>query len=731
MAVQRTYGLSGSGIDVDSVVSKLMVAARQPYVKLQQQETVLGWQKQEYNKMYAGVNTFNNTTVFNFNTQSALSTKAVTSSNTAVATVTAKSDVVNENHTLKVSQLASGVTEGSSQTITTGPNKTSLANQFGVSGSLNIKINNKDIAVSSGESINDLVSDINKAGASVSASYDPTADRFFLSTTSTGANSGIDFSGSSAAGLSFLSDKLKMTAYGDVDNNGIGSSAAIGIDESATLQSQFSTLTGSFNLRISDGTTNKTITIDTTKNSIGDLVSQINGITNSGGTQMAVASFVNGKFTLRSNTGAPLSLVSMDPATSGNPVPTIDPAKSSDPAAIDFLKNQLKLPMVATAEINNRGITGNVLGTLQNQFAGLTGTFTMKISDGTNVSTIAVNTATDSISDMISKINALKDSSGKQLATASFTKGKFTIKACNSDTNLDLSGSDTGATSFFTNCLNLTSKKGQDAKIKLDGISMTEPNNKFTVAGVTYNAISIGTATVGITTDVEKIVSNIKTFVEAYNKQLSSIYSEVNEHRYTDYPPLTDEQKASMKEMDISLWTTKAQSGMLHNDSILKTLGESMRNAFADTVVGVEGAYKNAASLGITTSNDYTENGKLYVDETALTKALQADPNAAYKVFGTTGTTAATSGIGTKLSNVLKIASTSIVTQAGTTTALNSDLTSAIGKNSYALTQRMSTMSGFLSDEEKRYYTQFNAMEKAMSKLTQQSSSLSSLMSNS
>ncbi len=602
MSVTRTYGLSGSGIDVDSMVTKLMAAARTPYNTLVQKQTVQTWKKEEYNKMYTSINEFNNTTVFNFNKQSTLSPKSVISSDTSVATVTSKSDAANVNHTLKVTQLASGVTESSSAAITTGTSKTTMASQFGISGSFDIKINGKSVTVSSSASINDFVSKINNASAGVTATYDTTADRFYLYTNSTGASSSIDFTGSSTNGLAFLSDNLKISASSLVGSNGITSAADTG-------------------------------------------------------------------------------------ATSAT----------------------------------------DVLGTV---FSGLTGTLNFNISDGTTSTAISV-ASTGTIQDILDKINAAKDSSGNTIATASFTNGKFTLKANNSDTTLEFSGSDTNTTSFLNNRLKLTNKTGQDAQIKLDGVSMTESSNKFTIAGVTYNALSTGSTTIGITSDVTSAVASVKAFVAAYNTMLSSLYSEVKETRYTDYTPLTDEQKSAMKDTDISLWTVKAKSGMLHNDSILKTVGESMRTAFTSAVSGLTGNYKTAASLGITTSNDYTDNGKIYLDETVLTTALQADPNAAYKVFGTTGTTTATNGIATRLSTIMKTAAASIVKEAGATASTTADITSTVGRNIYELTERMSTMSDFLADEESRYYTKFNAMETALAKLTAQSSSLASLLGGS
>ena len=39
------------------------------------------------------------------------------------------------------------------------------------------------------------------------------------------------------------------------------------------------------------------------------------------------------------------------------------------------------------------------------------------------------------------------------------------------------------------------------------------------------------------------------------------------------------------------------------------------------------------SDIGITTSKDYTANGKLVIDETKLREAINDDPNKVYEVF--------------------------------------------------------------------------------------------------
>jgi len=210
----RISNLGVSGLDIDSMVKSLMKARRVKYDEMGQKKTVLEWQKADYNTMYTTISDFRNT-AFTNKLQATLTPKTASSSNESVATVTANADAVLINHDLVVTQLADGVKKISSAAITTGTAKDTLANQFGISGTFNISIKNGDttktIAVDSSKSIYELVSNINKSGANVTASYDTTLDRFFLYTNGTGSDSGIDFSGSDAAGLSFLADNLKIS----------------------------------------------------------------------------------------------------------------------------------------------------------------------------------------------------------------------------------------------------------------------------------------------------------------------------------------------------------------------------------------------------------------------------------------------------------------------------------------------------------------------------------------
>lgn len=635
--ITRMYGLSGSGMDVDSMVKQLMQAAKQPYNQLWQKQQVDEWKKTAYNDVYTQVNSFLDNTVTNFELQSTLTAKSVTSTDTSVATITANGAAASVNHTLSISQLATGITETSSSALTvTYGSKTTLQSQLGLTSPVSFMINGASITASPTESINDLASAINKATVStstngvvsqtsigVAATYDTNTDRFFLYSSTTGSSAKIDFTGTNTAGLNFLSQQLKLNVYQGVGSAGVTgtltNAAGATLDAKQALNTQLTDWSGpsSFNLKFSDGTSTANYAFDTTR-SLNDNLTALNS--------------------------------------------------------------------ALTSAFNPNG--------------------TFKNADGTSSFTYA----------------------SYDPAT-----GKLAIKAP-SGTNLDLSGSDAAAMSYLNNELKLTlgaAKTGQDAAFQLDGVTMTQSTNKFTIAGIGYTLQSIGSTNLTVATDIDKIVSNVKSFVDTYNSLLSSLYGKINEKYDRDYPPLTDDQKSAMKDTDISLWTDKAKTGLLHSDSTLKNLVETMRDAFSSAISGVTGNYKSAMSLGIAESDDWTLNGQLSVNEDTLRSALQADPNAVYNVFGTSGGSDGANGIALRLSTALNTSASAIVDEAGTTSAWDSDYKSNLGIEINDYEDKLSDMQDKLNTQENEYYTRFNAMESAYSQLSQEQSYVSSLLTSS
>lgn len=714
MAGNHVYGLSGSGLDVDNLVKQAMKAQQARYDSLYKKKTQLEWKKTDYNDFYKAINDFRSNTVLNYKMDSTLSPKKASSSNSAIADITASADAASVNHSLIVKNLAEGVSLTSSSTITTGAAKTTLATQFAGLGtdSFTIKLTNgtntKEITVDPTKSIYEFVSSINDAGVNLKATYDTNLDRVFLYTTNTGAKTSIDFSGSSSKGLDFINKNLKLdTSLSGVSS--VTSTASVGLNGvTAPLASQFANLTTPFTLQLHDVENNvdQTINIDPSTDSLSTMMLKINGTASPSAKAAVSYDPASGKVTIVSKVASNLTISSSDSnllsdlGLSGAGVTSINVppsgATSSANIGLDPLKDtvahQLGVNATTYIQVNGKPLTIY---------------------------------ATDTVNQLMDKLNGAMDTT----ATASYdaATGKFKISAASG--NLDLSNYDSSALSFLSGTMKLPVLKqnvGQDAEIKLDGVTFNESSNIFTIAGLTYT-LKGETDTpinVSVTNDVDKLVDNVKSFVDSYNKMLDKLNTEIDEKTYRDYLPLTTAEKAEMKETEITLWEQKAKSGLLHNDSALQELAYSMRNEMATRVGGISGDYNSAASIGITTGS-YTEKGKLYLNETKLRKALEADPDAVQKIFGAKSDNVSEQGIAVRMYDVLKTASDKIVTTAGSTASTDYDTQSTLAKEIKDYDTRMYDMSKKLKDLQDSYYKKFDAMETALASLNKQSSWLS------
>lgn len=409
--------------------------------------------------------------------------------------------------------------------------------------------------------------------------------------------------------------------------------------------------------------------------------------------------------------------------------------------------------MTSAAKITHTGSTGK--STLADHI-GVSGIISLSISDGKttkaldNTGSGTYDTTDKSIYDLVSDINKL----GLNVkASYDATLDRFFLSsaktgAANQITLTSVDGTGTGAGSLMeklqfgadatlstvepalpaTLPANFTT--GKDAQFILDGVSLTQAANTFTISGVTYNLKGEGAAQVVVTSDTDQAVENAKKFVEAYNALLEKINNEVKEAKYRDFLPLTDAEKAELKDTQITSYEEKARSGILRNDTILTNLVSQMRSNIYGAVSGVGGKYTTLSSIGITTGKDYLEGGKLYLDETKLKKALEEDPDILKKLFGSDGATGSQDGIAVRLHDTLKTALDKIETTAGLSASITGDTTSTLARSIRNYNTRLDNMEDRLQSIEDRYYRQFTAMEKAFEQLNAQSSWLTSLFNS-
>lgn len=272
-----------------------------------------------------------------------------------------------------------------------------------------------------------------------------------------------------------------------------------------------------------------------------------------------------------------------------------------------------------------------------------TSQLTIKYNNGSGAQTATVNiTANMSISDLAQAIS--NATSNNVTANYSELTGKLSLSTANTGSGTSFSITDSGASAgTLLNKLNISGAPtpGQDLKVNIQepgdagSTPVTKSSNQFTIDGVTYNLTSATNADVKITTNVQKTYDNIKNFIDKYNTMIADISSKISEKKNYDYPPLTDAQKASMSDSQITAWEAKAKTGLLENDSMLQNMLYSMRTAFYQTV---QGAGISLTQIGLSTSSDTTQGGKIIIDETKLKTAIQNNGAQIANLFTQTST---------------------------------------------------------------------------------------------
>ena len=239
------------------------------------------------------------------------------------------------------------------------------------------------------------------------------------------------------------------------------------------------------------------------------------------------------------------------------------------------------------------------------------------------------------------------------------------------------------------------------------------------------------TATVSVTQDKDTIISYVKSFVENYNTLLSDLYKAYDEKPNSNYKPLTDSQKAEMKDEQIEKWEEKAKAGMLYHDQTLGKVIDEIRSAVSTSIEGVSGSYDSIYSIGISTTG---LKGQLTLDEDKLKAALDNDSESVYNVFAkleykNEATTAAgklqetadnysKSGIAQRLGDIFVSSMKSIKSVSGTDTSTNDD--SDLSTLMRELQTKMSNFKAMMNAFETKLYKKYDAMEVALSRLGMQ-----------
>ena len=184
-----------------------------------------------------------------------------------------------------------------------------------------------------------------------------------------------------------------------------------------------------------------------------------------------------------------------------------------------------------------------------------------------------------------------------------------------------------------------------------------------------------------------------------------------------------------MSEDEITKWEEKAKQGVLYNDSTVSTIMSQIRTTLYNSVTLDDGTKFGIYSMGIKTSSEWSEHGKLEIDDDAFDKAFENNQDAIVKLF-----TDSENGVMAKVNKVMDSAVKSsgkaetrgtLVRKAGKE---NSSVTtdSTIYKEMKRIQERKSDLQTKYSEKEEYWWKVFTNMESALSDLNSQTSYISS-----
>ncbi|MBC2398420.1 flagellar filament capping protein FliD [Clostridium tetanomorphum] len=212
--MMRIVGLA-SGMDIDGMIKKMMLAEQKKVDKVKQQRQAIIWKQELYKDIINDVKDLQNT-YFNTTSKDSLILSKnyadfkVDSTNSTIATATAIAGAVQGNYSVKVNQLAEGATANSDKLITTSAQEavlTTKLSEIGITDGSKFTITSDsktvEITVGSNQTISDLISQIKNTkwdgkdslvGHDIDVSFSELTHTFTMKTKATGEDKSLQIS---------------------------------------------------------------------------------------------------------------------------------------------------------------------------------------------------------------------------------------------------------------------------------------------------------------------------------------------------------------------------------------------------------------------------------------------------------------------------------------------------------------------------------------------------------
>ncbi len=708
----RISGLS-SGLDTDSIVKELVKAESAKKTALEKKQTKLEWTQSTWKALNTKVGSFFNGTLSTMQYEGTYKKKSTSITDSNIANILAGDSAVNGTQTLAVKRLAKpGYLTGAKLSTDDSYSLSTTMAQLGAvsageSADIKVSIGGKEttISLSASDTIEGVVSKFTNAG--VTASFDATNQRFFISSKSSGKDNDFTITGTNDAGTSALAS-LGLVAGSEIDDV-TRAYAALEAGTADYTDAYNDALTKIQQIYINQNTAYQT-QIDSINSAKTEYLAK-NSVESdtSSATNQQIYDLISGT-TLSDK----ITTIEAEAADFNTRYEALDKNASdyeTQKAAMDLEKEEITKKLEVAYTI--RGFDNTV----------------SDVQDKIDSNTILLNGGGDP---------TLADQAKTQL-DAKIANAKYIVSL----------GS--GASAVRIN--------GENALIELNGAEFESSNNSFSINGLTITAQSLSASTtkyydangnevdktstdvassktvytdttINTQDDVEGIYKMIKDFITGYNSLVNEFDSLYNADSAKGYDPLTDEEKDSMTDTQIESWEAKIKAALLRRDSNLSTVTSTFKTAMMESFK-INGKDTTLSSFGIETLSYFlaadNEKGAYHIagdstDSTVSTAtdklktAIAKDPEGVATFFS-------------KLTNNMY-------------TKLNKLMSSSYYRSIYniyddkKMQREYDDYSSKIKEQEKRltsledrYYSQFSAMEVAISKLNSTQSAVSSLFS--
>ena len=295
-------------------------------------------------------------------------------------------------------------------------------------------------------------------------------------------------------------------------------------------------------------------------------------------------------------------------------------------------------------------------------------------------------------------------------------------------------------------------QRARDAHFIFNGIETTRNSNNIQIAGINMDLVQVtsiattndlgqpvrepvngGPVNIAVANDVDGTLETIRSFIDAYNEMLRELYASWQTRRprrdsFNNYEPLMEWQKEEMRDRDIDNWEEQARIGLLHNDDILQSVSTTLRSMLFEPVDLENGSTLFMHEIGITTTSNFRDGGRLEIDEARLRTALETRGSEVAELFTKSATIPfragftdrarmAQQGISERINDILNNTigtSGSITLRAGIRGDSLFETTSQMYRTMREQNDRIAEMRRQLEQRENNLFQMFSRMEQAV-----------------